>query len=167
MLELFLIRHAKSSWKDLALDDFDRPLNKRGKASALFMGDLLRHKAIQPDIILSSPALRAESTSKSIAKALNKPKLVFHNDIYDASKQDLINLLKTMEIQHQTIFLIGHNPSLNALAYELVEFNHNIPTCGIVHIKLNCNSWNHIDASVAKLRDFEFPKKYNDFFDYF
>jgi phosphohistidine phosphatase len=67
MKTIIIIRHAKSSWSDLRLDDFDRPLNKRGKRNAPFMGQKLKEKKIMPDIILSSPAKRARKTAIAIA----------------------------------------------------------------------------------------------------
>ena len=70
MKKLYLIRHAKSSWKDITLDDFDRPLNKRGKTDAPFMAQKLKDKNIYPDIIISSPAKRAKSTAKAFKKNL-------------------------------------------------------------------------------------------------
>ena len=66
--KLYIIRHAKSSWSDMSLDDFDRPLNKRGKANAPVMGTRFKNKGVKPDIIISSPAKRAISTAKIIAK---------------------------------------------------------------------------------------------------
>ena len=74
MKTIILVRHAKSSWKDLRLDDFDRPLNKRGKKNAPFMGKILKARRTIPDLILSSPAKRAGKTARAIAKAIDYPK---------------------------------------------------------------------------------------------
>ena len=76
MKKLFVIRHAKSSWKDYSLDDFDRPLNKRGFLNAPFMGDYLKGRAVVPDIILSSPALRAKTTADIIANRVKYKKQI-------------------------------------------------------------------------------------------
>ena len=74
MKTIILVRHAKSSWKDPGLDDFDRPLNKRGKRNAPFMGGKLKKRDILPDLVLSSPAKRAKKTAIAVAKALGYPK---------------------------------------------------------------------------------------------
>ncbi len=162
MKRLFIIRHAKSSWKNLSLDDFDRPLNKRGEINAPFMGKLLKQKDIVPDLVLSSPANRAKTTAIKISEELDldDTKIVFENSIYEASSDILIDIIKKVQDKYNTIFLVGHNPSLNSLAYELVKFDENIPTAGIVEIELNMNSWKDIDRKKAKMISFEYPKKY-------
>ncbi|WP_164969160.1 SixA phosphatase family protein [Candidatus Marinarcus aquaticus] len=167
MLELFLIRHAKSSWKDLTLDDFERPLNKRGKYSALFMSEKLLKKAAIPDMILCSPAKRAKATSKPFCKTLKVSNIHFDPLIYEASMHDLYTMIKQISPSHKKVFLIGHNPELNALAYELVQHQENIPTCGIVHIQFHTQLWENVTQECAKKVNFYFPKQYNDFFDYF
>ena len=163
MKRLFIIRHAKSSWKDVTLDDFDRPLNKRGKKDAPFMAKLLKDKSIYPDLILSSPATRAKVTAITIAKELDmEEKIVFKERIYESSLSTLINCLKKADDTNQIIFIIGHNPSLNALAYEFVDFDENIPTMGIVEIKFNVNNWKDINENNASLISFEYPKKHKN-----
>lgn len=167
MLELFLIRHAKSSWKDLTLDDFERPLNKRGKYSAQFMSEKLLEQGILPDIVLCSPAKRAKATCKPLCKTLKVSNVHFEPLIYEASRSELNQLIKSISSSHKKVFLIGHNPELNALANELVDHQENIPTCGIVHIQFDAHSWENATKKCAKKVNFYFPKKYNDFFNYF
>ena len=117
MKKLYLIRHAKSSWKNLSLDDFERPLNKRGKCDAPFMGELLRAKNILPDLILASSALRAKSTAEIIAKKLKaSKKIVFDADIYEASSSTLESIISSIDDKYNTLFLVGHNPGLNMLS---------------------------------------------------
>ena len=87
MKKLYIIRHAKSSWKDFSLADYDRPLNKRGFFNAPFMGNILKEKRVMPDLILSSPALRAKTTAEIIAKSIHYvDKIVFDKKIYEASE---------------------------------------------------------------------------------
>lgn len=163
MKRLFIIRHAKSSWKDVTLDDFDRPLNKRGQKDAPFMAKLLKDKKIKPDLILSSPAVRAKDTANIIAKELNLiDNLIFKDTIYEAPLSTLINYIKKADDENKIIFIIGHNPSLNALAYEFINFHKNIPTCGIVEIEFNIDNWRDIDKNNANLISFEYPKKYKN-----
>ncbi len=162
MKNLYIIRHAKSSWKDLNLSDFDRPLNKRGKKDAPFMGELLKNKNIIPDIIISSPALRAKKTAQTIASKINfNNSIIYDNNIYEASLITLINILKIINDTIDTIFLFGHNPSLNMLVNDFInDFYENIPTCGIIQIEFNCNSWQNISSDNAKLINFDYPKKF-------
>jgi phosphohistidine phosphatase len=161
MKQLYIIRHAKSSWKNLSLDDFDRPLNKRGKRDAPFMGGVLKKNNILPDIIISSPALRAKKTAKIIAKELGyKSKIVFKNDLYHASTYILKHTLKSIENKHHIAFLFGHNPGLNMLVEEYIDFYDNIPTTGIIKIEFCCNKWEDIEPSNAQFALFDYPKRY-------
>ena len=162
MKKLYLIRHAKSSWKNLNLDDFDRPLSKRGKGDAPFMGKLLKKKNALPDLILSSPAKRAKATAKMIAKEIGYgiEQIEFNSNIYGVYDTQLSAILNSVENKNDTVFFIGHNPGFNALASYFLDFKDNIPTCGIVEIDFDTNSWQEISPDNAKLISFEYPKKF-------
>ncbi|MEA3330558.1 MAG: histidine phosphatase family protein [Campylobacterota bacterium] len=163
MKKLYIIRHAKSSWKDSSLDDFDRPLNKRGKLNAPFMGTILKDKNVVPDIIISSPALRAKSTAKIIAKKVKYLKdIVYKKAIYEESTVKLHAMLRKIDNDNDIAFLIGHNPELNILAGHYAHFNENIVTCGVVEIEFACNRWSEICAKNAKLISFDYPKKHKE-----
>ena len=160
MKKLYLIRHAKSDWSNPALDDFDRPLNKRGKKNVLFMGQILHKKDVSPDLIISSPAYRARTSAKKIAKEINyHKKIVFNEYLYQASFKTILEIVNFTENTYDEIFIIGHNPSLNVLAFYLIDFNENIPTSGIVEIEFSCNSWREVNKSNAKFVSFEYPRK--------
>lgn len=160
MKKVYLIRHAKSSWKELFLDDFERPLNKRGKSDAPIMGARLQEKKVMPDIILSSPAKRAKTTAEIIAKKIDfQKKIEFHEEIYEASVATLHKLLTQIADKKSVVFLFGHNPSLNELAQKYINLNENIPTCGVVEIEFDCDSWADISAKNARLVSFDYPKK--------
>ena len=162
MKKLYIIRHAKSSWKDSTLDDFERSLNKRGKENAPFMGSILKKQKVQPDIIISSPALRAKTTAEIIAKKVNySKKIVFKDDIYESGPGTLHKILTKVDDKNSTLFLFAHNPGLNMLAQKYVNFNENIPTCGVVEIEFDCSSWMDISAENARLVSFDYPKKYD------
>ena len=160
MKRVYIIRHAKSSWKDVELDDFDRPLNKRGKNNAPLMGSRLKKKKINPDMIISSPALRAKTTAKVIAqKTKYIQKIVYDKNIYEAMPNTLHKILTKQDDQHEVVFLIGHNPGLNMLAGKYVDFYENIPTCGILEIEFDCERWISIDEENATLVSFDYPKR--------
>ncbi len=161
MKKLCIIRHAKSSWDEEHLSDFERPLSKRGKNDAPFMGKVLKEKGIHPDIILSSPAKRARKTALAIAAEVNFEKAItFEPSIYEADAKTLLALLTSLHKKYNTVFLVGHNPSLNDLAAHFLEFNENIVTCGIVEIDFTCKKWSDINPLNARLVSFIYPKQF-------
>ncbi len=156
---LYIIRHAKSSWKDDSLEDFERPLNKRGNADAPRMGKRLKARGVLPDSIISSPAQRAKTTAEFIAKELDcSEKIVLKKEMYESARNELDSLLKELEDTHKIVFLVGHNPELNMLAQMYVGFEENIVTCGIVTIEFTCDTWAEIHTDNARLIGFEYPK---------
>lgn len=163
MKKLFLVRHAKSSWEDSSLADIERPLNKRGKRDAPFMSKLLNKKNIKIDIIYTSPAVRALTTSKIFAQELNIPqdKIVVYEKLYDSGIKELSQLINNISENHSSVLIVGHNPSLTSFANHLSDkFIDNIPTCGIVGIEFDINSWKKIERGKGKIFLFEYPKKY-------
>ena len=111
MKKLYLVRHAKSSWKDPSLDDIDRPLNKRGKRDAPFMGKLLRKEGVKPDLIITSPAKRAFFTAKTIANEIDysKKDIVKSNLVYLTSTNELLEVINDISQEVKTAMLFGHN----------------------------------------------------------
>ncbi len=163
MKRLYIVRHAKSSWKDLSLDDFDRPLNKRGRRDAPTMGARLRERGVKPDIMISSPALRTKLTAQSIAKEVGySKKIVFNKNIYELYVADLHEILKDVDDSHSIAFLFGHDTGLNMLAKKYVDMDENIVTCGVVEIEFDCESWSDIGRKNAKFISYDYPKKGSD-----
>ena len=163
MKKLYIIRHAKSDWDDPALDDYDRPLNKRGVKNAPFMGELLARKNIKPDLIISSPALRAITTAQYIAKEVNYTKAIAPNQyIYEAFVNTLEEIVQYIHDSNDTVFLVGHNPGVSALAYVLCGLKEQLPTSAIVEIEFNCDNWMDISKENSKFISLEYPKKYNN-----
>lgn len=137
MSRLYLIRHAKSSWSDSALDDFDRPLNSRGKRDGPEMARRLGSLRILPDLIVSSPAKRAKKTAKFMAEGVgyNKKKIRYIDALYLGSLAFHLNLLESLTGQYKTLFLVGHNHTITELAeYLTAQYLGNIPTSGVVAI---------------------------------
>jgi phosphohistidine phosphatase len=163
MKTLYLVRHAKSSWEDLSLQDFDRPLNKRGKENAPFMGKLLKKKNIKVDWILSSPALRAKKTIEMIAGELDYllENIIFEKKIYEASTSYLMQLIQNQDDKIDGLLICGHNPELTILVNQLTTHEiENIPTSGVCCIEFDTNQWEKIRLRQNKLVFFEYPKKY-------
>lgn len=162
MKTLYLVRHAKSSWKYPNLEDFERPLNKRGRKSALFMGAILNQLEVAPDLIISSPANRAAMTARIIADIMNYPldKIRYSDTLYLSSENVLFHLLDNIDDAVNQAMLIGHNPELTNLANTITDRQiSNIPTCGVCCLDLDIPSWAEIGEHCGKLRFFEFPKK--------
>jgi len=166
MKTIILVRHAKSSWKNLSLHDFDRPLNKRGKRNAPFMGKKLKERQIMPDLIISSPAKRARKTAAAIAKKIGYPKkkIVFDDNMYHSSERYLLELVKNQDNKYNTLMLFGHNPDFNDFADLLLKKNpvYNIPTAGVYCIMFNVDSWKKVREGKGESVFFDYPKRYTD-----
>lgn len=162
MRQLILIRHAKSSWSNPSLDDFDRPLNKRGKRDAPFMAKLFSKKKIHPDLIISSPAKRTKQTALEFAKqlAIESENILWNDKLYLASLTTLLKIVKKFDDNVKIVILVGHNPGLTNLYNFLCKQEiDNIPTCGIISMKTDKN-WSDISSKNFELEFFEYPKKY-------
>jgi phosphohistidine phosphatase len=162
MKKLYLVRHAKSDRNIPELPDFERPLNTRGRIDAPMMGDLLKGMNVMPELIISSPATRALATARLLADHMKYPlsKILVEEEIYEAWRENLVEVLKRTDNSAKSVMLIGHNPGLQLLAEFLAEFPHeNIPTCGIVGIELQINEWDDIKQSCGRIMFFEYPKK--------
>lgn len=162
MKTLCLVRHAKSSWKYPNLDDFERPLNKRGHKNAPFMGRILKKLKVAPDLIISSAANRAAMTARIIAAALDYPleNIRFSEAIYEFSEKALINVVKQIDDAVNQAMVVGHNPAINGLANFIGDQPiSNIPTCGVFCVELDISAWANINAHCGKLKFFEYPKK--------
>lgn len=146
MKSVLILRHAKSSWKHPDVNDHDRPLNKRGKRDAPYMGELLRDKDLVPDFIVSSTAKRARSTAKAVAKAAGyKGEITLNQSLYAASPTAYIDVLRDLSNKYAQVLMIGHNPGLEQLVDMLTGEEHTMSTCSLVHVQLRINSWNEMD----------------------
>jgi phosphohistidine phosphatase len=163
MKQLYLIRHAKSSWKDPDLTDMERPLNKRGKHDAPFMGERLSRYNVQPDLIISSPANRALSTAKLIAKEIGYPnkRIAANESAYLAGVQALLTIIRGIDASYSRVMLFGHNPGLTELAVYLSKHQvENIPTCGVFCIDFHVDSWRDVSEGNGIFAFFDYPKKH-------
>jgi len=161
MKQLFLIRHAKSSWSNPDLSDFDRPLNKRGKRDAPFMGQRLAQSKICPEVIIASPAKRAKRTVKTIATEIGYDlgAIIYREDIYLSGVSGLIKAIESTEDSVNSLALVGHNYAITELAEWLTgKTIGNIPTCGIVSIEFSIKRWSAIKEHDGQLIFFDYPK---------
>ena len=153
---LYIARHAKSSWDDMTLSDFERPLNKRGKRDAPYMAQVLKEKGIKPDLILSSPAKRAKKTAQHYHELLGGERR-FDERIYEASAMSLLYLIQESLEKVDRLMIVSHNPGLTALNDMLSDKSiYNIPTAGVVGISFD----EEVAVHNGEQLFFEYPKKY-------
>ena len=163
MKTLYIVRHAKSSWKYPNLDDFERPLNKRGRKNAPLMGKVLKELKVSPDLIISSPANRAAMTARIIAGKINYPleNILYCETIYEFSESALIHIVKQIDSAVNKAMIVGHNPATNGLANYIGDQPiSNIPTAGVFCVDLDISSWAKISEHCGKFKFLEFPKKH-------
>ena len=163
MKTLYLVRHAKSSWKYPDLDDFERPLNKRGRKNAPLMGKILKKLKVTPDLIISSPANRAATTARILAAKINYPleNIRYNEALYECSEGALIQIVRHIDDGVAEAMVVGHNPGLNGMANFLGNRSiSNIPTAGVYCLGFNIASWTKIAENCGKSIFFEFPKKH-------
>ena len=161
MKTLTLVRHAKSSWKDNALSDHDRPLNKRGERDAPEMGQRVADAGIRPSLILTSTANRALTTAKVFAAQLSYPLefLQREKSLYLASVDDMLDVLVAQDIGFNSIMLFAHNPGMTDFANYLVPgLTSNLPTTGVVCVNLECDEWSLYERPKTELVLYDFPK---------
>lgn len=169
MKTLYLIRHAKSSWDEPDLGDFERPLNKRGKKDAPNMAKRLKEKRVAPDFMISSPATRAFDTCKEFARILDydKDKIKTDKRLYHADEDQILTVIRELKDrerdEEEVVLLFGHNPGLTEFANSLLnESIDNIPTCGIVKAQLKIDRWKDAAFGCGELEFFDFPKSRNE-----
>ena len=163
MKTLYLLRHAKSSWSEPHLEDKDRPLNERGANDIPIMSARLR-KESSIEAIISSTALRACATANSIAEGIGFPveSVTLNSDIYLAGPIKLLEIVRNLDDRLGEVMLVCHNPTITEFANCMLgAIIDNIPTCGLVKLKLNINSWVYTEFEKGTLLDFDYPKKGN------
>ncbi len=162
MKHLYLIRHAKSDWSDESQSDFERGLNKRGQKAITTMAKALKEKKVMPDLILSSSAKRAQLTAKGLAKEIGYTGDIKYRDaLYMAEPLDVISIIKEIKDKYDHVCIVGHNPETTELTdLMLDDYIDNVPTLGIVALKLPIKHWKKFKPEKAKLNFFIYPKMY-------
>ena len=162
MKNLYIVRHAKSSWDFPELSDFDRPLNQRGEKAAPEMGRRFKERGIRPGLILSSPAKRAITTARIIAAATGYPLTAIKQDadLYMASAQETLQIVQQVADKHDSLMIFGHNPGFTNFAAMITgrEFD-NVPTAGVVAADLKIDHWADAAWYAGQLTFFDFPRR--------
>jgi phosphohistidine phosphatase len=158
MKQLYLLRHGKSSWKDISLPDHDRPLAGRGRRASKAMARHLSEKGINPELVLCSTARRARETLDRIQQALGAPAILVERDLYAASAPALLERLRSVPDSVESVMLIGHNPGLQDLALDLArpsptarELATKYPTAALATLTFAASSWQELDHEAATL----------------
>lgn len=162
MKRLTLVRHAKSSRDDPALPDVDRPLNGRGKDDAREMGRRLAARGVAPDEVVTSPAKRARSTARKIARELGYPLEALREDdaIYDADLATLLDVVRGLDEGRRHVLLVGHNPGLTDLAGFLSSTPvGDLPTCAVVSLGFEAETWAEVGEASGAVVFADSPKR--------
>lgn len=161
MRRLYLLRHAKSSWKDPDLADLDRPLARRGRRSSKAIAGYLRGQDIEPELVLCSSARRTRETLERLEPALGSPTVRIEPELYAASASALLERLRRVPDAVGSVMLIGHNPGMQDLALDVArpapavrELELKFPTAALATLVLQAASWRALDRGTAELVDF-------------
>lgn len=156
---LFLLRHAKSSWDDASLADFDRPLNDRGNNTAPFMGEVMALRGYAPSIVISSPAKRAVSTAVLVKDSAGFNGEIRYDDrIYEASPNSLRQVVSELDDSFDSAMVVGHNPGMEGFIRYLTGDLESMPTAAIAVIELEIDSWSKITGPCGKVAEVIRPK---------
>ena len=162
MKTLYLIRHAKSGWSKPDTRDFERTLSKRGKKDINTIGSYLALRGINPDLILSSCALRAQETTDLLSKKISFSGMKHYlEELYLTSLEDIKEIVMIQDSDVNSMFIIGHNPQLHELANLLTEDHiSKFPSLGVVAINFDIVEWSEISTTKGELDFFIFPKQF-------
>jgi phosphohistidine phosphatase len=168
---LALLRHAKSSWDDTSLDDFDRPLAARGIKAAKLVGTELRKRRLAFDLVLASPARRVSETIVEVENGYGKPlNARIDPRIYGVSEEELLSIIRETGGEHRRILVIGHNPTLQQLAADLAEegsseareIADHYPTAALTIIDLPAEKWREVEPGSGRIALFLRPRDLQD-----
>jgi phosphohistidine phosphatase len=160
MRTLYLLRHAKSSWNDASLRDFDRPLKERGREAAKQIGKHLASEKLNRPVVICSPALRTRETASLVGESLGLSVEGNYDDrIYEASLRDLLQVISEISDDNHVVILIGHNPGVEELLAYLTGEARRMPTCALAKIRLDVASWKDVKEDEGSLEWFITPKE--------
>ena len=155
MRDLLLLRHAKSSWKDSDLADFERPLNERGRKAAALLGLYIARENVGIDLIISSPAVRARQTIELVLRSAKRSvELRFDQLIYEASPTRLLEIISQIEDERQSVLLVGHNPGMEDLLALLVGGEQHMATASLASVLVHSKKWDKVAGAKCELKSF-------------
>ncbi len=159
---LTLVRHAKSDWSLPGQQDWDRALNKRGQRDAPEMARRLRARKLRPDLILSSPAVRALTTATIMARELKVPVQQVRQDerLYLAGPREILAVIRELGGDAAHVMVFGHNPGITECANQISggERIDNMPTCATFTTRLEIDRWGQLDWESGQDVEFDYPR---------
>jgi len=171
MKRLAILRHAKSSWDDLALDDFNRPLNERGWKAARRMGRELTKRGMKFDLVLSSTSARTRETIDGIQEQYTfSAPIEFEQRLYHASESVLLERIRALDEKVEAPMIVGHNPGLEQLIGELTRDDEKglrarvadkFPTGALAVIKLPAMRWADVEPGSGEIVELILPKDFD------
>jgi phosphohistidine phosphatase len=162
MKTLYLLRHAKSSWSDPSLKDFERPLSERGLADIQTMASRFLERKRQLQCIITSPAVRAKMTANLFAKAIGFPRndVAANPELYFAGSAMFLKAATLIDEDYDAAMLVGHNPAITEFVNDMCNAGiDNVPTSGLVELRLAVDYWAEVVCDEAELIDFDYPKR--------
>lgn len=158
---LLVVRHAKSSWEWDDLNDFERPLNERGKRDAPQMARRLEASGAVPDLLIASPAKRAKRTAVLFARewGISEEDILYKTELYHAPADVFRDIVRKIDDRFPLVALFSHNPGITAFVNELtqVKVDH-MPTCGIYAVKIQTEKWSDFLEAKKEFWFFDYPK---------
>lgn len=161
--DICFVRHAKSSWDHPGIKDYDRPLDKRGLHDAPMMASEMKKLGLIPQLIITSGANRAKSTAVYFADEFGLPKSSFlvQDKLYEASTEEVFEVVRAVPSNVKFVYLFGHNPSFTWVANSLSGIHiDNIPTCGVVHAQASLTDWKKFKPEHTGFIGFHYPKQF-------
>ncbi len=150
MKTLYILRHAQKNASEDEYD-YDIELTQKGLEDSKIIGEKLKEKKIKPDLIVSSPAVRARQTAEIVAHEIDYYKNIMYNEvIYQAFLNEIVESITYTFDTVDTLMIVGHNPSLTALAVSFGGFKEELKMANAIRLDFDCNSWTAIDKSNAK-----------------
>jgi phosphohistidine phosphatase len=163
MKTLYLVRHAKSSWEDLTIEDYERPLLSKGIQRAKKVAEHLREKGVKPDVIVSSHAVRAYETARIFARKLGFPEkeILIDANLYFSGAEAMENTLYGLDDKLKSVMLVGHNPDMTRFANVFLREGEKIdylPTSGVVSVLFHTEKWQKLMLAKREIPFVIFPK---------
>ncbi|MDA1370976.1 MAG: histidine phosphatase family protein [Proteobacteria bacterium] len=162
MKTLYLLRHAKSSWANPELKDFERPLSKRGTKDVPMMAARFLARGGEVACIICSPANRAKTTARLFAKNIDfdVDDIISNPELYFAGTPMFLKAASLVDEACDSAMLVGHNPAITEFVNEMANCDiDNVTTCGLVELRLPIDHWSDIETGMATLVEFDYPKK--------
>ena len=158
MKNLYILRHAKSSWDDFTLKDFDRPLSTRGIQDAELMGNYFKSKRKVLDLVLSSPSKRTEETLEHFFIKTSQ-NIIFNETIYHSSEQNIYSVIKDVERSISSLMIVGHNPSMHEFSESFSgQFIEKFSTCSLASFEFD-DEWVNVCENLGNLTEFKIPSE--------